>query len=68
MDAKERHGSFKHYVSAGKVLTLSHMASKVPFTIWQGGWRDTPKRTTLAQVETILEAYWPPAMPWPAGE
>ncbi len=49
-------------------LTLSHMASKVPFTIWQRGWRDTPKRTTLAQVKTILGAYWPPVMPWPAGE
>ncbi len=43
------------------------MASKVPFTIWQGGWRDTPKRKTLAQVKTIVGANWPPAMPWPAG-
>jgi hypothetical protein len=27
----------------------------------------SPKRTTLARVMTILGAYQPPAMPWPAG-
>jgi hypothetical protein len=45
------------------VLTLSHMASKVARTIWHGGWRDTPKKTTLAIVKTILGASKPPAMP-----
>jgi hypothetical protein len=24
------------------------MLSEVPFTLWQGGWRATPKRKTLA--------------------
>jgi hypothetical protein len=43
------------------------MASEVLFTIWQGGWRDTPKRTTLGLVKTIVGANWPPAMPLPAG-
>jgi hypothetical protein len=36
------------------LLTLSHLASKVAFTIWQGGWRATPKRTIIAKVKTIL--------------
>ncbi len=42
------------------------MASKVAFTIWQGGWRNTPKRTTLAKVKTIVGVNKPPAIPWPA--
>jgi hypothetical protein len=47
------------------VLTLSHMASEVPFTIWQGGQLATPVpvRTTLAKVKTILGADYTPAMP-----
>ena len=47
-------------------LTLSHMASKVARTIWHGGWRNTPKKTTLAIVKTILGASKPPAMPSPS--
>ena len=44
-------------------LTLSHMASEVLFTIWQGGHLNTPTRTTLAKVKTILGADITPAMP-----
>ena len=32
------------------LLTLSHMASEVLFTIWQGGQMALPVRTTLAKV------------------
>jgi len=35
-------------------LTLSHMASEVLFTIWQGGQLAIPVRTTLAKVKAIL--------------
>jgi hypothetical protein len=44
-------------------LTLSHMASEVLFTIWLGGQLNTPVRTTLAQIKTILGADYTPAMP-----
>ncbi len=44
-------------------LTLSHMASEVPFTIWHGGQLATPVRTTLAKVKTILGADYTSAMP-----
>jgi hypothetical protein len=39
------------------------MAYKEGRNIWQGGWRNTPKKTTLAIVKTILGASKPPAMP-----
>jgi hypothetical protein len=45
------------------MLTLSHMASEVLFTIWHGGQLNTPMRTTLAQIKTILGADYTPAMP-----
>ncbi len=38
------------------VLTLSHMAYEVLFTIWQGGQLTIPLKTTLAKVKTILGA------------
>jgi hypothetical protein len=40
----------------GTLLTLSHMAYKVLFTIWQGGQLAIPLKTTLAKVKTILGA------------
>ncbi len=43
-------------------LTLSHMASEVLFTIWQGGQLASPVRTTLATVKTILGADYTLAM------
>jgi hypothetical protein len=43
-------------------LTLSHMASEVLFTIWQGGQLASPVRTTLAKVKTILGADYTLAM------
>ncbi len=43
-------------------LTLSHMASEVLFTIWQGGQLASPVRTTLANVKTILGANYTLAM------
>ena len=46
-----------------KLLTLSHMASEVLFTIWHGGQLATPVRTTLEKVKTILGADYTPAMP-----
>jgi hypothetical protein len=42
------------------------MAYKVAGNIWQGGWRNTPKKTTLAIVKTILGARKPPAMASPS--
>jgi hypothetical protein len=38
------------------------MASEVLFTIWQGGQLNTPVRTTLAKVKTILGADYTLAM------
>jgi hypothetical protein len=38
------------------LLTLSHMAYEVLFTIWQGGQLAIPLKTTLAKVKTILGA------------
>ncbi len=42
------------------------MASEVALTIWQRGLRDTPMRTALAIVKTILGASKPPAMTSPS--
>jgi hypothetical protein len=39
------------------------MAYEMLFTIWQGGQLNTPVRTTLAQIKTILGADYTPAMP-----
>jgi hypothetical protein len=53
-----------HFASHGHCsLTLLDMASGVLFTIWQGGHLNTPTRTTLAKVKTILGADITPAMP-----
>ena len=49
--------------SSANTLTLLDMASGVLFTIWQGGHLNTPTRTTLAKVKTILGADITPAMP-----
>ncbi len=45
------------------LLTLSHLESKVAFTLWQGGWRATPKRTTIAKAKTICGSMSPPPPP-----
>ncbi len=42
------------------------MAYKEGRNIWHGGWRKTPKKTTLAIEKTILGASKPPAMPSPS--
>jgi hypothetical protein len=54
--------NFTSLLSDTLMLTLSHMAYGVLFTIWQGGQPAIPLRTTLAKVKTILGADYTLAM------